>query len=835
MSELQWGKAVWGSNDTPGVRFKGLVSGVGPVLLCGALLHLLFLLAGPVGFSSTSAYAAAGDNADLVLTTTDSPDPAVKGGTLTYTLTVTNNGPDGATGVVLTDTLHPSVAFGSATASQGSCSHAAGVVTCPLDNVASGANATVTLEVTLNLGGVITNSAVVTSVETDPDPANNSDSEQTAVPVAAAVYLSNVDGDTVSAIDPRSNAVVTHVSVGNEPRNLAPNPAGTRIYVPNRNSDTLSVVDTATNALVATVTDNSFAQPYAVAVTPDGSEVWVANKTDDGGGYGPGSVSVVSTSTNQVIDVIHDNESGCISSPEGIAMNPVKNEAYVASRGSDFLCVIDRSAKTILQAVDVAGEPRFAVVTPDGRYVYVSSPFGGVTKVDTDNSYSTVDVQGIDGRNMAITEDGKKVYVATQGTDLGIIDTTTDNVTFLDFGGVEGWGSTYAVTVVPGTNLGFVTDEDNDQVYVFDTSTDTEFTGTGLPIIDSGFATPRAITSVALAASAATGPEIILGGGGCSASAGGRGLDTRSVLVFLAILALPMVVLRLARGRGGRALPFFLLLMVAAPIVSHAFDAHIFQPQVNRDGFVAIESTGTLDPHQAQLSLFLDYGKDPLKIQAPGTEFVLAKRQFAATWTGGVGLTDAFQVSASIPYVLSSDGLRLDKVSDIDSSNLGDLTLSGRYRITPKGGEGFNVAVSPFVVVDTGDSDNWTGNKGFAGGLNAVFDTPITKQVKLALNAGFSFQEDERLTSTQEVGNTVSFGFGLLYSASADLDLSAELYGFTATSDFFDENLTPLEVDANLSYRFLPNSSLVLGGGTGLTEGIGSPDWRAYAGIRIGL
>ena len=41
--------------------------------------------------------------ADLSVTKTDSPDPVRSGGNLTYTITVTNNGPDAATGVTMTD------------------------------------------------------------------------------------------------------------------------------------------------------------------------------------------------------------------------------------------------------------------------------------------------------------------------------------------------------------------------------------------------------------------------------------------------------------------------------------------------------------------------------------------------------------------------------------------------------------------------------------------------------------------------------------------------------------------------------------------------------------
>jgi len=44
---------------------------------------------------------------DLALTKTDSPDPVAVGETLTYQLTVSNNGPDGATGLKVTNTDDP--------------------------------------------------------------------------------------------------------------------------------------------------------------------------------------------------------------------------------------------------------------------------------------------------------------------------------------------------------------------------------------------------------------------------------------------------------------------------------------------------------------------------------------------------------------------------------------------------------------------------------------------------------------------------------------------------------------------------------------------------------
>ena len=49
--------------------------------------------------------------ADLVISKSDSPDPVYAAGTLTYTITVTNNGPSTATNVVVTDTYPSDFSF----------------------------------------------------------------------------------------------------------------------------------------------------------------------------------------------------------------------------------------------------------------------------------------------------------------------------------------------------------------------------------------------------------------------------------------------------------------------------------------------------------------------------------------------------------------------------------------------------------------------------------------------------------------------------------------------------------------------------------------------------
>lgn len=118
--------------------------------------------------------------ADLVIAKTDAPDPVTLGGNVTYTITVTNNGPDPAAETTVSDTLPAGVTLVSATTSQGTCSGTT-TVSCSLGSLASGATATVTLIVETVEGGTLSNTATVSASTADPNTANNSATTVTTV------------------------------------------------------------------------------------------------------------------------------------------------------------------------------------------------------------------------------------------------------------------------------------------------------------------------------------------------------------------------------------------------------------------------------------------------------------------------------------------------------------------------------------------------------------------------------------------------------------------------------------------------------------------------------
>ncbi|MBT9611850.1 MAG: IPTL-CTERM sorting domain-containing protein [Burkholderiales bacterium] len=131
--------------------------------------------------------------ADLFVTSSAAPEPVTINTDLTYTLSVSNNGPQTATNVVLTDTLPPGALFISATTG---CTHSAGVVTCALGTLANGATSLLNIVIRLPSAGTAINNASVTSDLPDPNSTNNADTDTTTA-IAAVVQTDDSDIPTL--------------------------------------------------------------------------------------------------------------------------------------------------------------------------------------------------------------------------------------------------------------------------------------------------------------------------------------------------------------------------------------------------------------------------------------------------------------------------------------------------------------------------------------------------------------------------------------------------------------------------------------------------------------
>jgi len=115
--------------------------------------------------------------ADVAVTET-APTTAAAGGQATFDMAVSNNGPLWSSQTVLTDPLPAGVHLISASASQGTCTGTT-TVTCDLGLLPPGEDpATVSISVTGDQPGLVTNAVTAGSSEGDPNGSNNSASAQ---------------------------------------------------------------------------------------------------------------------------------------------------------------------------------------------------------------------------------------------------------------------------------------------------------------------------------------------------------------------------------------------------------------------------------------------------------------------------------------------------------------------------------------------------------------------------------------------------------------------------------------------------------------------------------
>nr|BFD89215.1 hypothetical protein KitaXyl93_05750 [Kitasatospora sp. Xyl93] len=200
-----------------------------------------------------------------------------------------------------------------------------------------------------------------------------------AVPAQAAparlVYLTDQSHDALVAYDLSSESVVATVPVGSRPIALAVSPDGGQVWTGNVFGNSLSVVDTATNTAVATLTPGAF--PAALAFSPDGARVYVAELNNN-------------RPSVDVIDIATLTVAARIPTP------------YMVSR---------------------------FVPSPDATHLYAGMS-GTVVTIDPATNAITSSVPTLDGRSisgMALSPDGTTLYAANlnAGT-LSVVSTTGD-------------------------------------------------------------------------------------------------------------------------------------------------------------------------------------------------------------------------------------------------------------------------------------------------------------------------------------------------------------------------------------------------------------------------
>ncbi len=157
-------------------------------------------------------------NADLGITKTDGVTTAVPGGSVTYTITVSNAGPSNVTGATVADTFPASLtASWTGVGAGGGSGPASGTgnINTPVNLPAGGSfTFTVSAGIASSATGTLSNTATISAPGgvTDPNPSNNSATDNDTLTPTADLSITKTDGVTNA---PQGGAVTYTITVSN--------------------------------------------------------------------------------------------------------------------------------------------------------------------------------------------------------------------------------------------------------------------------------------------------------------------------------------------------------------------------------------------------------------------------------------------------------------------------------------------------------------------------------------------------------------------------------------------------------------------------------------------
>ena len=243
------------------------------------------------------------------------------------------------------------------------------------------------------------------------------------------------------------------VSVNHFPAGLAVSKDGRTVWTANSLSNSVARIDVASKAVQVFPAG---ANPYAVALSPDGKTLYVSN-------WGGKTLSVLDATTGAQHGTIAVGEH-----PSALLVNPARGELYAADTDSDQISTIKLSSNTVTRTLDLApyhgapvgSNPNALALNPAGDTLYAANAGGNEVDVIRLAQPGTGQADKVAGRiptgwyptGVQVGRDGKNVFVANAkglgaGPNPNGPNPYTDNAKRPS----DAWAAQYVGSMIKGT------------------------------------------------------------------------------------------------------------------------------------------------------------------------------------------------------------------------------------------------------------------------------------------------------------------------------------------------------------------------------------------------
>ncbi|MHB1544100.1 MAG: beta-propeller fold lactonase family protein [Gammaproteobacteria bacterium] len=201
---------------------------------------------------------------------------------------------------------------------------------------------------------------------------------------------------------------------------MAISPDGSTLYVINPDSGALLSLNLATGAVKTVTNYGAAAKPTAVLAGSTGRHLYVTLSETS-------NLSIITLATNNVSTLSIPNGFD----PLALALSPDGSRLYIANSGDNTIAVLDIETGSFLNSITVTGFPESLSVSPNGATLAAALSAAGVVDLIPLNQSTpaTLITVGRSPATLTYSPDGTRLYVLdSEIPDLSVIDTANASV-----------------------------------------------------------------------------------------------------------------------------------------------------------------------------------------------------------------------------------------------------------------------------------------------------------------------------------------------------------------------------------------------------------------------
>lgn len=270
----------------------------------------------------------------------------------------------------------------------------------------------------------------------------------------------------------------------------------------------------------------------------------------------------------------------------------------------------------------------------------------------------------------------------------------------------------------------------------------------------------------------------------------------------------------------------------AAAAEGLGLNAQRFAPSVDGGAFVGLEDTWTPPAWTAGTGLWLNHADDPFVFRSdnPAVDELAILGSVTTASLVGYYSFGLLRVGLELPVHLHTDSYGFDGGMRTGDSR---ISLKSTFLEVKRGDLNWALGVALDTSFPTGNSQAWVGagNYGVSG---AALASLRWRGLVAVANIGASSGTGGAV-SDLDLTSGLDFGAGVAYALNEGVSLAAEVDGRQWLGSDGQAGSTPLEWLGSVRMQPVQGWTATFGGGTGLSKGVGAPDFRVVGAISWAL